>query len=62
MLDTASEFPSKIYRSEKDTSRNLQTKFLKLLATRKPPTYNIQDEQGEVIKGKCYEKELIRVI
>ena len=30
-LDTASEFPSKIYRSEKDTSRNLQTKFLKLL-------------------------------
>ena len=32
------------------------------LATRKPPTYNIQDEQGEVIKGKFYEKELIRVI
>ena len=30
-LDTASEFPSKNYRSEKDTSRNLQTKFLKLL-------------------------------
>ena len=32
------------------------------LATRKPPTYNIQDEQGEVIKGKFHEKELIRVI
>ena len=32
------------------------------LATHKPPTYNIQDEQGEVIKGKFYEKELIRVI
>ena len=32
------------------------------LATRKPPTYNIQDEHGEVIKGKFYEKELIRVI
>ena len=31
-------------------------------ATRKPPTYNMQDEQGEVIKGKFYEKELIRVI
>ena len=32
------------------------------LAARKPPTYNIQDEQGEGIKGKLYEKELIRVI
>ena len=32
------------------------------LATRKLPTYNIRDEQGEVIKGKFYEKELIRVI
>ena len=32
------------------------------LATRKPPTYNIRDEQGEVIKGKFYEKEMIRVI
>ena len=32
------------------------------LATRKPPTYNIQDEQSEVIKGKFYEEELIRVI
>ena len=32
------------------------------LATRKPPTYNIHDEQGEVIKGKFDEKELIRVI
>ena len=32
------------------------------LATRKSPKYNIQDEQGEVIKGKFYEKELIRVI
>ena len=32
------------------------------LATRKPPTDNIQDEQSEVIKGKFYEKELIRVI
>ena len=33
-----------------------------VLATCKPPTYNLQDEQGEVIKGKFYEKELIRVI
>ena len=32
------------------------------LATRKPLRYNIQDEQGEVNKGKFYEKELNRVI
>ena len=32
------------------------------IATRKPPTYTIQDEQGETIQGKFYEKELIRVI
>ena len=32
------------------------------LATRKPTTYKKQDEQGENIKGKIYEKELIRVI
>ena len=29
------------------------------LATRKPPTYDIQDEQGKVIKGKFYEKEFL---
>ena len=32
------------------------------IATRKPPTYTIKDEQGEVIKGKFYQKELIKVI
>ena len=31
-------------------------------ATKKPPTYTIKDEQEEVIGGKFYEKELIRVI
>ena len=31
------------------------------IATKKPPTYTIKDEQ-EVIRGKFYEKELIRVI
>ena len=30
-------------------------------ATRKPPTYTIKDEQGEVIQGKLYQKELIKV-
>ena len=32
------------------------------IATRKPPTYTIKDEQGEVIQSKFYEKELIKVI
>ena len=32
------------------------------IATKKPPTYTIKDEQEEVIGGKFYEKELIRVI
>ena len=31
-------------------------------ATKKPPTFTIKDEQEEVIGGKFYEKELIRVI
>ena len=30
--------------------------------TRKPPTYTIKDEQGEIIQGKFYQKELIKVI
>ena len=32
------------------------------IATRKPPTYTIKDEQVEVIQGKFYQKELIKVI
>ena len=32
------------------------------VATRKPPTYTIKDEQGEVIQGKFHRKELIEVI
>ena len=32
------------------------------IATRKPPTYTIKDEQGEVIQGKFYRKKLIKVI
>ena len=32
------------------------------IATRKPPTYTIKDEQGEVIQSKFYQKELIKVI
>ena len=32
------------------------------IATRKPPTNTIKDEQGEVIQGRFYQKELIKVI
>ena len=32
------------------------------IATKKPPTYTIKDEQEEVMRGKFYEKELIGVI
>ena len=32
------------------------------IATRKPPTYTIKEEQGEVIQGKFYQKELIKFI
>ena len=33
-----------------------------VIATKKPPTYTIKDEQEEAIRVKFYEKELIRVI
>ena len=32
------------------------------IATRKPPLYTIKDEQDEIIQGKFYQKELIKVI
>ena len=32
------------------------------IATRKPPTYTIKDEQGEVIQGNFFQKELIKII
>ena len=32
------------------------------IATIKPPTYTIKDEQDEFIQGKFYQKELIKVI
>ena len=33
-----------------------------VIATRKPPTYTMKDEQDEFIQGKFYQKELIKVI
>ena len=32
------------------------------IATRKPPTYTIKDEQDEIIQGKFYQKELNKVV
>ena len=32
------------------------------IATRTPPTYTIKDEQDEIIQGKFYQKDLIKVI
>ena len=32
------------------------------VATRKPPTYTVKDKQNEIIQGKFYQKELIKVI
>ena len=32
------------------------------IATKKPPTYTIKDEQDEIIQGKFHQKELIKVI
>ena len=31
-------------------------------SSRKPPTYTIKDEQDEIVRGKFYQKELIKVI
>ena len=32
------------------------------ISSKKPPTYKIKDEQDEIIRGKFYQKELIKVI
>ena len=32
------------------------------IATRKPPTYTIKDQQDEIIQCKFYQKQLIEVI
>ena len=31
------------------------------VATRKPPTYSIKDENDEIFQGEFYQKELIKV-
>ena len=31
------------------------------ISSKKPPTYTIKDEQDEIIRGKFYQKELIKI-
>ena len=40
------------------------SEFFKIvaIATKKPPTYTIKDEQDEIIQGKFFQKELTKVI
>ena len=33
-----------------------------VISSRKPPTYTIKDEQDEIIRGKLYQKEMVKVI
>ena len=32
------------------------------ISSRKPPIYTLKDEQDEIIRGKFYQKELIKII
>ena len=32
------------------------------IATRKPPTFTIKDDQDEILRGVVYQKELIKVL
>ena len=48
----------------KGYKQHITHKILKIvaIATKKPPTYTIKNEQEEFISGKFYEKEQISVI
>ena len=47
-----------IYKSQ-STSEVFQ---IVIIATLKPPTYNLHGEQGDEILGKFYEKELAKLV
>ena len=32
------------------------------ISSRKPPTYTIKDEQHEIIRGKFYQRELVKAV
>ena len=59
------EFASRSMTSPSGRVKNhsLQKKVFEIVAIslRKPPTYTIKDEQDEIIRGKFFQKELIKV-
>ena len=62
-LETTLAFPSMIYLLEKFTKHNLHEVFeIVDIATQISPTYTIKDQNVEILRGKVYEKELIRFI
>ena len=55
--------PCMIYFSGDVMNHNLNEIFeIVAIATKKSPTHTMKDVQKEVIRGKFYEEELIRVI
>ncbi len=61
------EFASRsmTYPSGRVISHSLHKMFcfeIVSISSKKPPTYTIKDEQDEIIRGKFYQKELIKVI
>ena len=62
-LETAFAYRSMTYPSGRVISHSAQKNFETVaISSRKPPTYKIKDEQGENIRGKFSQKELIKVI
>ena len=64
MLEIEFASRSLTYPSRRVLSHNLQKMVFEIVAfsSKKPPTYTIKDEQDEIIRGKFYQKELIKVI
>ena len=52
------------YPSGRVISHSLQKKVFEIVASssKKPPTHTVKDEHDEIIRGKFYQKELIKVI
>ena len=63
-LETECESQSMTYLFAKVTKPQFTREVFEIvaIATRKPATYTINDEQGEVIQNKFYQKELIKII
>ena len=51
-----------LFRKDYKPQITRETFELVAIATRKPPTYTIKDELCDIIQGKFYQKELIKII